>query len=452
MKKYPEFIYQDYSWKVKDKNLLISFDFRIKPDFKFKPSLKIKNIKKENIDKKLLDNLVFNLGLIEMISYWKATCSPVINIKSGNLNREQVQWWKDLIINGMGEFFYKNKIDWRKDDFLTFKVNKGKDIFKNSNLKLKEDVLLPIGGGKDSVVSLELLKDQKISCFSLNPTKATKEIVKVGGCHDFIEIKRKIDSKLLELNRKGFLNGHTPFSAYLAFLTVLTGYLFDKKYIVLSNERSSNEGNLEYLGKEINHQYSKTFDFEKKFRSYSQKYLIKEIEYFSFLRPLYELQITKIFSNFKKYFDSFLSCNEAQKTYSGTKEKTGKWCGQCSKCLFIYVCLYPFIDKKEIIKIFKKDLFKKETSLPIIKELLGIENKSKPFECVGTHQESLIALYLSWKKEKGNELPLVLNYFEKEVLPNYKNLEEKSKKILSSWNKENKLPKNFVEFLKERIN
>jgi hypothetical protein len=446
-KKYPEFIYKDYSWKTENNNLLISYDFLIKPDISFSPSLKILNI--NELKEKELDSLIFNLGLAEMISYWKATCSPIINIKAGNLNEEQIGWWKDLILNGMGQYFFENKIDWRKDSFLGIKVNKEKTIFEKSDLKLEKEILLPIGGGKDSIVSLELLKDKKVSCFSLNPIKATKEIIKVSDCKEFIQVKREIDPSLLELNKKGFLNGHTPFSAYLAFLTVLVGYLFNKKYIVLSNERSSNEGNFEYLGKEINHQYSKTFDFEEKFRNYSKKYLIKNIEYFSFLRPLYELQITKTFSKFKKYFPIFLSCNEAQKTCSGTKEKIGKWCGQCSKCLFIYICLYPFINKEEIINIFGEDLFKKESSLPIIKQLLGVDNYSKPFECVGTHQESLIALYLCWKKEKENDLPLVLDYFEKDILKDKEKLEKESQELLSSWNEENNLPKSFIKILKK---
>jgi hypothetical protein len=448
-KNYPEFVFENYSWKKENNDFLISFDFKIKPDISFNPQIKIKDIKDFEFNEELINNLVFNLGLVEMISYWKVTCSPVINIKAGNLNEEQIDWWKDLILNGMGQYFFENKIDWRKDSFLEIKVNKKKTIFEKSDLKLEEGILLPIGGGKDSIVSLELLKDKKVSCFSLNPIRATKEIIKTGDCKEFIQVKREIDPSLLELNKKGFLNGHTPFSAYLAFLTVLTGYLFNKKYVVLSNERSSNEGNLEYLGKEINHQYSKTFDFEKKFRSYSKKYLIKEIKYFSFLRPLYELQITKIFSKFKKYFPIFLSCNEAQKTCSGTKEKIGKWCGQCSKCLFIYICLYPFINKEEIINIFGEDLFKKESSLPIIKQLLGVEDYSKPFECVGTHQESLIALYLSWKKEKENNLPLVLDYFEKNILKEKEKLEKESQELLSSWNEENNLPKSFIKILKK---
>ena len=445
-KKYPSFIYQSYAWNVTKKYLQISFRFKIDPNIFFNPKIKIYGINQPKIQKGVLDNLVFSLGLIEMLSYWKVTCSPNIKIEAGNLNRKQIEWWKELITDGMGQFFYENKINWKKDSFLKIETNQDKKLFKSSFQKLKNKTLVPIGGGKDSIVTLEILKNKKdISCFSLNPNKTTKKVIKIGECENFITAERKIDPKLLELNRKGFLNGHTPFSAYLAFLNVLIATISNKKYIVLSNERSSNEGNLNYLGREINHQYSKSFDFEKKFRKYSKKYLVKDIEYFSFLRPLYEIQITKLFSKYKKYFKDFLSCNEAYKTKSHTIKKTGKWCNKCPKCLFVFICLYPFIEEKEIIKIFGKNLLKEKTSLPLIKELIGVGSHSKPFECVGTRKESLIATYLCWKKEK---LSLITKYFEKNILPQCKNLEKKADKMINSWNHQNKLPNSFIKILK----
>jgi hypothetical protein len=312
-----------------------------------------------------------------------------------------------------------------------------------------------VGGGKDSAVTLEILKKTKkeISPFSLNPTEAAQKVIKIAGYKNPIIVRRKIDGKLLKLNKKGFLNGHTPFSAYLAFLSVLIAAIFSQRYIAFSNERSSNEGNIKYLGKIINHQWSKSFDFEKKFRKYSKKYLAKNVEYFSFLRPLYEIQIAKLFSKFSKYFLAFLSCNEAYKTDSGTKKPTKKWCCNCSKCLFIFAILYPFVDEKKLIKIFGKNLFKNKTLLPIMQELIG-ERKFKPFECVGTKKESLVAFYLSWKKYKNRTrviLPPVLKYFEKKILPRYPNLDLESKKMLNSWNNQHNLPKEFEKAIKKMV-
>jgi len=447
-RKYPKFIYKEYFWKILHGNLNISFDFRISSEINFRPKLIIKNVKKSQVEKvgyRVLNNLVFNLGLIELLSYWKAACSPKIIIEAGSLNKEQISWWKDLINNGMGQFFYENKINFTSKNFLNI-INERKrgesEIYKG---KFKNHVLVPIGGGKDSIVTLEALKKikQEITCFSLNSIGLSKQIIKVSGCKEMIIVERKIDKKLIELNQKGFLNGHTPFSAYLAFLSLLLAVIFDTKHIAFSNERSSNEGNIKYLGRVINHQYSKSFNFEQKFRKYSKKYLAKNVEYFSFLRPLYEIQIAQLFSKYPKYFDIFLSCNEALKTYSGTKKAAGKWCGKCPKCLFTFMILYPFIKRDKLIKIFGYNIFENKELLPLMLELIG-ERNFKPFECVGTKKESLVALYLSWKKaEKSKNMPFLLEYFERNILPKYQNLEKESQKIMKSWNKQHNLPKGF---------
>jgi hypothetical protein len=456
-KKYKKFVYHNYSYKISKNNLEIFFDFRIEPDIFFKPRIIIENIDKSRIEKigdKVLNKLVFNLGLIELISYWKATCSKEIEIKAGYLNQSQIKWWKNLIKNGMGQFFYENKLDSKVADSLKIiSDEKKRNDFEIFEKKLSNKILLPIGGGKDSIVSLEILKKSKypLTCFSLSPTDVSKKILKVGGCKKSIIVKRKIDSKLLELNRRGFLNGHTPFSAHLAFLTVLIGVIFDYKHIAFSNERSSNEGNLKYLGRTINHQYSKSFDFEKKFRNYSKKYLAKDIEYFSFLRPLYEIQIAKLFSKyFDKYGTIFLSCNEAYKTYSGKRKPIKEWCGRCPKCLFIFAILYPFVQTKKLIKIFSQNLFEKKELLNLMKELIG-ESRFKPFECVGTKKESLIAFYLSWKKAKKEKShPYLLKYFEDRTLMKYPNLENETKRLMRSWFEQNNLSVKFKSLLRTK--
>jgi 7-cyano-7-deazaguanine synthase in queuosine biosynthesis len=460
-KKYPKFVYRDYSWKISKNNLEIFFSFEIEPSIHFRPKVVIKGVKAGVLDpvrnRKFLngvDNLVFNLGLMEIPSYWKATCSPIIEIDCGYLNAEQIKWWKDVIINGLGQFFYENKINFKKPNFLKIRINHSeKPLCKNLAIARflhvpKNGILVPVGGGKDSAVTLELLKKAKknIRCFSLNPTDAAKKIMEIAGCRNPIIAERKIDAKLLELNRKGFLNGHTPFSAYLAFLSVLATVLSGFKNIAVSNEKSSNEGNVRYLGKIINHQWSKSSEFEKKFRKYSKKYLAKNVKYFSFLRPFYEIQIAELFSKYPKYFNTFLSCNEAYKTASGRKRPTRKWCGKCSKCLFVFIILYPFLKEKTLLKIFGKNLFEDKKLLPIMQELIAAspreaslapsgrgERRFKPFECVGTKKETLTALYLGWKKHEGHssiKLPFLLEYFEKKILLKYPKLEEESRKIL----------------------
>ena len=223
-KKYPKFIYRDYSYKISKKSLEIFFDFEIEPSsersgnkvltkqgssISFKPRLVIENIDNSQIKKvkkEILDNLVFHLGLIELLSYWKATCSKEIEIRKHNLNKEQIKWWKDLIINGMGQFFYENKINWRVPKFLEITpIPAETGSLPISQKRLKKRVLIPVGGGKDSIVTLKILKKTKfpIECFSLNPTNNAKRVMRLAGCSNPIIVERRIDPKLLELNRKG---------------------------------------------------------------------------------------------------------------------------------------------------------------------------------------------------------------------------------------------------------
>ncbi len=238
--------------------------------------------------------------------------------------------------------------------------------------------------------------------FLVNPNKQIKKAAKVSRVKKQIIVKRVIDKKLLELNKKGYLNGHTPFTALLSFLSVFCAVLFDYKNIAFSNEKSANEGNVKYLGKIINHQWAKSSEFEKMFKDYCKKYLAKNVNYFSYLRKYGELEISKMLTKYPQYFSFFSSCNASMRI--GAKQT--RWCGNCPKCLFVYLTLYPFLEKKELLKIFGKDIFENRKLLPIMKSLIG-QGSIKPFECVGTKKESRLALKLSLKKLKKKVKSLI---------------------------------------------
>lgn len=413
-KKYPKFIYENYSWKISKDNLEVFFNFRVPPNIAFAPKIVFRNVKKsqvKRIGQGALENLIFHLGLAEIPSYWKATSSPIIEVRAGYLNKEQLRFWKDLIIKGMGQFFYENKIDFRKPNFLKINSN---NVTRQGHVTLEkrlvDRVLVPVGGGKDSVATLEKVKRQgkKIGCFLVNPSKAAKDVVKVAEIKDVVVVERQIDRKLLELNKKGFLNGHTPFTAVLSFLSVFCAVLFGYKNIAFSNEKSADEGNVRYLGRMINHQWSKSSEFERKFRRYLQKYLAKNINYFSYLRKYTELEISKMFLKYPQYFSVFSSCNQVERPASAKSFGEARWCGNCPKCLFVYATLYPYLEKKILLKIFGKDIFENKKMLPTMKALIG-QGSHKPFECVGTFKESKKALELSLEKaKKAEKVPYLL--------------------------------------------
>ena len=427
-KKYPKFLYKKYSYKILDNNLEIFFYFQIEPNICFNPKIIIEKVTKKELKKigdRELNNLIFHLGLMEIPTYWKSTCSPIIEIQAGCLDREQINWWKKLMTNGMGQFFYENKIDWRPKSFLSIKSRLEAGPLSASDKKLKDRYLLPFAGGRDSIVTLENLKKsasrrKEIALFMVNPTARIIKTAKVSGIKKQIIVRRVIDRKLLELNKKGYLNGHTPFTALLSFLSVLCAVVFDYKNIAFSNEKSANEGNLKYLGKMVNHQWAKSSQFENMFKKYCRKYLVKNINYFSYLRKYGELDISKEFLKYPKYFSSFSSCNAGMRIIKSASAKGSggtRWCGNCPKCLFIYATLYPFLSKNQLIKIFKKDIFQNKLLLPIMYDLIGqpprrSEKGSKPFECVGTKKENQQAFRLSLKKAlrqaQGKPIPYLL--------------------------------------------
>jgi len=253
------------------------------------------------------------------------------------------------------------------------------------------------------------------------------------------KVSRKVDLHILSVLLSPA--SHIFFSAYLSFLGVFCAALFNYKNIVFSNERSSNDENVEYLGKLINHQYSKTYDFEKKFRDYNRKYL-SNVNFFSFLRPIYELQIAKIFSKQNKYLNSIRSCNVGQ--------RDNVWCCECPKCLSTFILLYPFLGPKNILKIFPKNIFD-DASLESLLLDLTLDERIKPFECVGTKEELKIALYLSIKKYKQSKLPVLLKIAKKHILAKESNLAKRATKLLNDWDTNNYLPKDFEKLLKKNI-
>ncbi len=441
-----KFIYDKFSYSIKNEAINISFCFVLESNspeklapVEFQPKLQIPLISSSNIDKlnpQLLDNLIFHMGMVELISYWKAACPSEIIIKPFQLNDNQIRFWKKLYWNGLGEFFYVNGIDTSLEEFVQIQSDSNYSI-KTVSLETESKILIPIGGGKDSAVSLELLKDSSFELFPfiINPRGASLNTVKQAKLSEknLLLAKRSIDPTLLKLNKQGYLNGHTPFSAMLAFTTLLQAYITNAKYIALSNESSANEPSV--ADSHVNHQYSKTFEFESDFREYYKEYITTDIEYFSFLRPLSELQIACLFSKLDHHHYSFRSCNVGSKTDS--------WCCNCPKCQFTYIMLAPFLPEKKLNAMLGENLIVKPSLEKSLAELRGL-TEVKPFECVGTIDEVNLALNQAFN---NNNYPKP-DTFKGLVLDENKELFTNA---LKDWNPEHFLPKSFEELLKEKL-
>ena len=437
--KYDKFIYEKYEINDTWDWWNITYFFSIPWLTEFRPTIQIdkKNIKNQNIDKDFVDYLVFHIGLVELISYWKCCCPENVEIKAWYINEDQIKWFKKMYFYGLGEFFYTNGIEVDEESFMKIECschpewNEGYNLYSSlrSEWQFKGN-LICIWWGKDSNVTLELLKWMDNDTFILNPNDVTLECSKIAGYESPRIMKRILDPQIVELNQKWFLNGHTPFNALLAFLTYLVAYLGNKKYIVLSNESSANESNVRWL--KVNHQYSKSFEFENDFNQYTEKYFWIWIKYFSFLRPLLEIQIAQLFSQFEQYHKVIKSCNV------WSKSKPRKWCCNCPKCLFVYIILSPFLYKGKLINIFWEDLFENKNLLQTFIDLTW-NSDNKPFECVWTYDEVNYAIALTIKKLDW-KLPYLLQYY-------VDNFEVKDYDLLNYFNEENNLDPEFLEVL-----
>lgn len=444
-REYPFFVFESYHIHHAANTMLVSFSFNLADKVRFKPqfSIELNNECKNPVPGLLLNNLVFHIAMTEMISYWKAACSPKIIIKPFYLETHAQEWWKRLFYHGLGEFFYTNGIKPDFNDFLTFECQ-GQALPKKTLIDLEDTCLIPLGGGKDSVVTLDMLANRKmkVNPFFLNPTKAAIDVARLAGFdkNQSMIIKRTIDPELLRLNEHGFLNGHTPFSALLAFYSLIPAVMAGAKNIVLSNESSANEPSI--TGSEINHQYSKSFAFEKDFREYCRKYISADLNYFSFLRALNELQIAGLFSGNKKFHAAFRSCNAGS--------KAGVWCGKCPKCLFTFIILLPFFDPIELKGIFGHNLLDDPDLEFYFNQLCGLE-KDKPFDCIGTIDEVNAALHAAVRKYDTHKLPALLQRYK--LSHNYGSYNDKAiTEMLAQFNTSHFISEPFLNLLKTRLN
>lgn len=404
MQQYQTFIFDSYGFD--ESTGKISLQYKLDDEVEFMETIQLpEGMSRKITDRLALDRAMFALHLIGGMSYYKTCLPKTIEIRSGKLTKEQAEFWNSVYQNGLGEFFFQNQIDFR--GLINFPSVLEPKTYNLEPSARPTKILTPVGGGKDSIVTIELLKKSGMpqTLFRVGSHPLIDAVAETAGA-PLLSVKRALSPVLFDLNEEGALNGHVPITAYLSCLCVVMAELYGFSHIAFSNERSANEGNTEMFGMEINHQWSKSMEFEKAFRNYVSTYITKDVEYFSMLRPLSELHIVQLFSEYPQYFDSFTSCNTNWRILSKPKtEITERWCGQCPKCAFAFTMLAAFLTKETVVEIFNgKNLFEYEELVPLFEELLGIRN-IKPFECVGTPEETYAALMLASEQGGWDNTP-----------------------------------------------
>lgn len=407
MKQFNTFYIHKTDYDLQEWTVVFNYSFDNKQYFKEIISLDLQHPFREDINKSIVENILFHISIAFWISYYKLSPTKNIVVDSGNLNQEQTEYWKDFYIQWLGEFFYTNNINFSElCNFSWSWISHAVDV----SFPVSEKYLLPIWGWKDSIVSSLLLKENNISATSFVFWKidTIKQSFLDLDWSPFLNIQRKLDPKLLEMNSQWYFNGHVPITWLISFFLTFVCYIYDYKYIVFSNEKSANMWNTHVGETEINHQYSKSWDFEEKLSRYIHEYISTDISYSSLLREYYEIEIAKFFAEkWKKYFSVFSSCN---KNFSITKTTDKKWCNNCPKCLFVYIILRPYITSDETIQIFWEELYDRKDLQVLFSEIVWISG-IKPFECVWEIEEAQLWVYLSLSS-LDNDLPYLLEYFK----------------------------------------
>jgi UDP-N-acetyl-alpha-D-muramoyl-L-alanyl-L-glutamate epimerase len=329
------------------------------------------------------------------VSYYKSFVPRTIELGEAAAS-DQIPFFRKLYTKGLAEFAYRNRLGGL--DYIEFSVtgHARRPLADNGEQDAGRVAVL-VGGGKDSLVSVEMLRAKAdLVLFAVNPKKPILECAEASGLPS-VFVSRKLDPALFDLNARGALNGHVPITAIVSLIAVAASYVHGYRTIVLSNERSANEGNVISDGQDVNHQYSKSIEFEDDFAHFLSAYVDPELSYISLLRPLSELHIAQLFSRVSRYDHCFTSCNRSFQINPAAPP--ARWCCDCPKCRFSFLIFATAMAPERLRAIFGADLLGESRQLAGYEELTGLSGH-KPWECVGELAESsLAALLLAGRPE-----------------------------------------------------
>lgn len=339
-----------------------------------------------------LSATVFALGHALLSYVYVAFCTTEIRVRAGYLDEAQVAFWHAVFEGGLMEHFYVKGIPWGGLRIVVEAPPSARLAPADLPLPAGRRVLVPLGGGKDSSVLIELLREagaEVFGCYfeeylgelgALAPLAGYAKVATPDGVH-LASQELVSEPALREASGDPEILEYTLYPSLYALTGVLFSLMHGYRYIAVGNERSANFGNAVHGGFPVNHQYEKSFAFESAFHAYCRRYLAPEIHYFSGLMHLWEIQIVERFARHPKYFPVLLSCN---------KPVAQSWCRRCPKCAVTYLLLSAFVDPAEVQAIFGEELFARAELEPAFQAILGVVG-DKPLECVCTPEEAVLA-------------------------------------------------------------
>lgn len=413
MRQYKTFVFDSYSFDPATGVVELRYGLDDAVAFVETLRLPLKGMHLEDVDPALLDRALFLLHIAGGISYYKTSCPRAMDVRSGTLSPAQAAFFTRLYERGLGQFFYENAIDFR--GLIALRPGRDDEPEPIAWTPKRRKVLVAVGGGKDSAVTAELLKKAAVpfDLFRVGAHPLIERFATVAKA-DLLTVHRALSPALFTLNAEGAWNGHVPITAYNSILAALLCIVYGYRGAVFSNERSADVGSLLYYGMDVNHQWSKSLECERGLQELFAGTLSGDVAVFSLLRPLSELGISKVFARAPQYFPVVTSCNANWKLLASERSPE-RWCGACPKCAFVFAMMAAFLPKEEVMAMFGKNFFEEEALLPWFRRLLGMEG-FKPFECVGTPEETQAAFLLIRDRGDFNDT-LVMQLFLEQQLP-----------------------------------
>lgn len=341
--------------------------------------------------------------LIAGTSYYKAAAPGELRDETGLVAAYGADALRDIYLHGLGEYAYVNRLDLAPRLRFTA-AGPPAERAPVTGLDLAHRALVPVGGGKDSAVSIEAARRAGTDplLFTVGRHRAVDDTVAVAGL-PLARVVRALDPELFALNATGARNGHVPVTAVVMLLGAVCAVAHGCDAVALSNERSASEGNLVWAGREVNHQWSKGLAFERLLQQLLAAHVTPELDVFSLLRPLSELSIAQRFARLTAYHPVVTSCNAAFRIEEG--RRVHRWCGHCPKCHFVFLALAPFLGRAGVVEVFEGlDLYADPAQLDGYLALTGVAG-DKPFECVGEVVESRVAVRLAAETGDWDDAP-----------------------------------------------
>jgi UDP-N-acetyl-alpha-D-muramoyl-L-alanyl-L-glutamate epimerase len=348
---------------------------------------------KPTVDSSATEQLLDLLHWVAGVSYYKAAIPPRLAFETGSPPLHTTQLLKALYSEGLGEFAVVNNLeDLPRPDFAVSVDVKSEGTRRARATHIDSTrLLIPVGGGKDSAVAIEIARASGIetALFSVGDATPIRETANAAKFPRHI-VTRKLDPRLIELNAAGALNGHIPITAIISCVALLTAASQGFDAVALANERSASAGNFLWHGIEVNHQFSKSLAAER-LLSAAVAETGAPVRQFSVLRPASELAIARAFAGMAKYHGAFTSCNAIFRIDPALR--AASWCRDCPKCRFVFLAMAPFSTPAHLREVFGLDLLDDEGQYEGF-ALLAADGGHKPWECVGEEQESLAAMRL----------------------------------------------------------